>query len=1158
MPSKTIFTNAELDRMIRTPDMAYDDLTLEEEINRWEEGLSMAPDRRRIQQYLKSFDFRTLFIEELGWDNLREAPLAISVDGQTYTLRSLMEKRGFKVYTCSPDAKGQVPGNATMHKIEREVTRHAYEHIIIYIDAAQENQAWQWIKREPSKPSASRLYRLHSNQSGELLSQKLLALAFSIEEEAQLGTTVVAARVRQALDAERVTKKFYDRFQKEHASFLTFIEGISAQADREWYASLMLNRLMFVYFIQKKGLLATSEREQLDGDHDYLSHKLKAMQAQYGSDQFYSFYRYFLLRLFHEGLSSRERSMELDQLLGNVPYLNGGLFDVHVLERDYPDIQIADEAFERIFAFFDEYQWHLDDRPLRNDREINPDVLGYIFEKYINQKQMGAYYTKEDITEYIGKSTIIPYFLEAAEQKCLIAFAPDGPIWALLRDDPDRYIYEAVKKGCDLPLPPEIAVGIHEVSQRTEWNKAALSEYALPTEIWREVVARRTRYEEVRAKLANGEIIAINDLITYNLDMRQFAEDAITYSEGVDLLNAFYESLEQVTVLDPTCGSGAFLFAALNILEPLYEACLDRMQEMVAERDRLDTADAKRRLQRPGSYFPHFRDILAQVARHPNRRYFMLKSIIINNLYGVDIMEEASEICKLRLFLKLVAQIERFEDIEPLPDIDFNIRAGNTLVGFTTQEEVGRAIARDLRSAMTSADAVASIEQKAKEVERDFDNFRKLQTQLQLDSTDMAENKEHIREKLHILRVELDCYLAAEYGIDESNITKKEAYDEKFEQWRQSHQPFHWFVEFYGIMKNGGFDVIIGNPPYVEYSKVRKNYTVQGYQTVICGNLYSLIMERTLKLVIRDGRCGLIVPVSLLCTERMISLQKILFRAGQSWYSSFDTRPSPLFTGVTQRLTIINLYASRSDRQTLFFGGYRRWDEEERDTLQAVTTYTSISSNEFELGYIPKAARDMESSIVKKLRTHALTLSHFEIEPNEHPIYVHRIIRYFIKAIDFVPYFWNESEGQKKSEDYKPFFFKSDVLYAIAATLNSSLFYWFWHVYSDGFHCGYRDVRAFPIGSLQKFQDLPKLQSLGRRLMNELHQSTTRRTVISKSTGRVEYDEFNPRLCLPTIWEIDRILAKYYEFTQEELDFIINYDIKYRMGRGDNEEGDEE
>src|SRR5712692_8929632 len=713
-----------------------------------------------------------------------------------------------------------------------------------------------------------------------------------IEEEAQLGTTVVAARVRQALDAERVTKRFYDRFRKEHASFLTFIEGINAQCDREWYASLMLNRLMFVYFIQKKGLLATSGREQLDGDPDYLSHKLNIMQARYGSDQFYSFYRYFLLRLFREGLSTRDRSLELDQLLGNVPYLNGGLFDVHGLERDYPDIKIADEAFERIFAFFDEYQWHLDDRPLRNDREINPDVLGYIFEKYINQKQMGAYYTKEDITEYIGKNTIIPSLLEAAEQKCLIAFALDGPTWALLRDDPDRYIYEAVKKGHDLPLPPDIAVGIDDVSQRTEWNKAAPPEYALPTEIWREVVARRARYEEVRAKLANGEIAAINDLITYNLDIRQFAEDAITYSEGVDLLNAFYESLEHATILDPTCGSGAFLFAALTILEPLYEACLDRMQEMVAERDRLDALDPKHRSQRPGSYIPHFRDVLAQAARHPNRRYFILKSIIINNLYGVDIMEEASEICKLRLFLKLVAQIERFADIEPLPDIDFNIRAGNTLVGFATYAEAERAIT----SKLDFDNAMERIEQKAQEVERAFHDFRAMQTAINVDPELIAEKKQQVRFQLSALNDELDRYLASEYGIDRSNIKDMQAYAREFAGWKQSHQPFHWFVEFYGIMQKGGFDVIIGNPPWKEYSSVRKIYTLRNYVTEGSGNLHGMCTERALSLRSFKGCMSYIVQLPLVGSSRMSSVRALLRNQSSSLYIiPFDDRPGKLF-----------------------------------------------------------------------------------------------------------------------------------------------------------------------------------------------------------------------------------------------------------------------
>src|SRR5262249_22479321 len=155
-------------------------------------------------------------------------------------------------------------------------------------------------------------------------------------------------------DVERVTKRFYDRFQKEHAAFLKFIAGITESADREWYASVMLNRLMFVYFVQRKGFL--------DGDHDYLRNRLSRTRAEHGKDKFYSFYRYFLLRLLHEGLGGKARTQELEKLVGRIPYLNGGLFDVHELEKSDrygKAIQIPDKAFEHIFDYFDQYQWHL-------------------------------------------------------------------------------------------------------------------------------------------------------------------------------------------------------------------------------------------------------------------------------------------------------------------------------------------------------------------------------------------------------------------------------------------------------------------------------------------------------------------------------------------------------------------------------------------------------------------------------------------------------------------------------------------------------------------------------------------------------------------------------------------------------------------------------
>src|SRR4030088_1429422 len=165
-------------------------------------------------------------------------------------------------------------------------------------------------------------------------------------------------RGRKAFDIGCVTTRFYERFQQEYAIFIDFIQGISAQIDREWYGSLMLNRLMFIYFIQKKGFL--------DGNVNYLLDKLRMMQEKQGKDVFLPFYRYFLLRLFQEPLPMQKQvgASEMEELLGDIPYLNGGLLEVHELEHDNENIWIADEAFERIFTFFDSYQWQMNEQPL--------------------------------------------------------------------------------------------------------------------------------------------------------------------------------------------------------------------------------------------------------------------------------------------------------------------------------------------------------------------------------------------------------------------------------------------------------------------------------------------------------------------------------------------------------------------------------------------------------------------------------------------------------------------------------------------------------------------------------------------------------------------------------------------------------------------------
>jgi hypothetical protein len=362
-----------------------------------------------VRHLLKSFDFRPLFIEELGWDH-HDARLEIFLDGRTIGLEALAQKRGMVTYLCPTFPDEKLPNHAMRRKIEKQVSKTAHEHLIIFIDEDKTTQVWQWVRREPGKPLACREHTFYKNQPGDALIQKLQAIGFSLEEEENLTLSDVTRRAKTGFDVEKVTKRFYDQFKKEHTAFLKFVTGITDKTDHEWYASVMLNRLMFVYFIQRKGFL--------DGDPEYLRNRLVRMQREHGQDKFYSFYRYFLLRLFHEGLGGKIRTPELEDLLGKIPYFDGGFFEKHQVEQRYNEIQIPDEAFERIFDYFDRYQWHLDERPLRADNEINPDVLGYIFEKYINQKQMGAYYTKEDITEYISKNTVLPFLFDAARSKC--------------------------------------------------------------------------------------------------------------------------------------------------------------------------------------------------------------------------------------------------------------------------------------------------------------------------------------------------------------------------------------------------------------------------------------------------------------------------------------------------------------------------------------------------------------------------------------------------------------------------------------------------------------------------------------------------------------------------------------------------------------------
>jgi hypothetical protein len=736
------------------------------------------------------------------------------------------------------------------------------------------------------------------------------------------------------------------------------------------------------------------------------------------------------------------------------------------------------------------------------------------------------------------------------------------------------------KNGALVPetaLPDFVQTGMKDPKARmfekrynlgeADFSTATGERGTLPTETWREYVDRRQRCLAIREKLAAGEIRSVDDFVTLNLDIGQFMLDAISSTDSPDLVRAIWQAIvghvpregtnekfrHGITILDPTCGSGAFLFAALNVLKPIYQACIDRMESFIDGGQKLGKRIAA-----------DFGKVLEEINAHPSPTYYIYKNIILHNLFGVDIMAEAVEICKLRLFLKLVSQVEDADKLEPLPDIDFNIRAGNTLVGYATEAQFDAAnnLASDQRHRMEIKACIADMADS-------FDFFRRQQTNHDQNSPTAAEKKV-LRDKLEELSLELDRYLARDYGIDlprhceeRSDVAIHKAVplseapgqterpsglpqacgprnDDKFEAWRTSHQPFHWFAEFYGVMREGGFDVVIGNPPYVELSKVNSYRTIN-LELTITGNLFSVCFGRFVRLM-NSTRLGVIVPISAISTPRMTPMMALMEEELKNiWISNFAVRPGKLFTGVDMNLTIIIGHRSLNKQSNnLYSTRYNRWNESSRKDLFSSLSYVQS----LRLGSahaIFKIGTVVEWLIIQKVLSERVLSYNLPVNTiHGTTIYYHSGGRYFRKCLQ-----------KKLSNEYKELRVYKKSEKNVIALISSSLYYWYWLIESDCFHVTKTDILEFPVNS-SVFLD-NELIGLGDSLLIDLEKNAivkTRRREKGNITKEVNYYVGKSKYLLD---KIDLSLAEHYALTDEETDFIINYDIKYRMGGTDDE-----
>jgi hypothetical protein len=321
------------------------------------------------------------------------------------------------------------------------------------------------------------------------------------------------------------------------------------------------------------------------------------------------------------------------------------------------------------------------------------------------------------------------------------------------------------------------------------------------------------------------------------------------------------------------------------------------------------------------------------------------------------------------------------------------------------------------------------------------------------------------------------------------------------------------------------YDIIIGNPPYIEDNKFKKVIDIK------YGNLYANVIHKSIDILKDDGILGFIIPISYVSTPRMKKIRQFMERKTKiQVVLNYADRPDALFVSVHQKVSI--LYAIKGkEKNKLYTSGYKYWYKSERNRLFEDNNVFNcdIIPDEF----YPKIGSELEYNIFNKIYTDSPdNLYDLSIRNSDKSIYLNMRACYWIKAFTFNP----------GSNEYKAFGFKEDLYYFSMCLLNSSLFFWYWTVVSDCWHITAKELKHFYLPkSINKLNIYKKLsEKLEKKLEKTKHYIGTK---------QVEY-EYKHRLCKDVIDQIDDNIAEVYKITSNEVNYIKNYAIKYREGRG--------
>ncbi len=322
------------------------------------------------------------------------------------------------------------------------------------------------------------------------------------------------------------------------------------------------------------------------------------------------------------------------------------------------------------------------------------------------------------------------------------------------------------------------------------------------------------------------------------------------------------ELLNSIKICDPAVGSGHFLVSALNVMLSIYDELnlFDEEFYLEVQNDEILITGRK------GEFIEYKRPTTPKDKAHliQQELFYTKKDIIENNLFGVDINPNSCEITKLRLWIELLKHSfyqsfddENYHDLKTLPNIDINIKCGNSLVSYfetgkslnhypNIKERMGKykRIVKDYKEGFYTDKSY--INQEIKNLKISFKNFcfaDKFKKEMKSFNDKCEKYSKKYGNFLAVDDENLKFFVSANltlFDFDEKEATKefvnlKKEYDNIFNL--ESNHPFEWRFEFPEILDDDGnfkgFDLIIGNPPYIRQEELKelkphlaKNYKV--------------------------------------------------------------------------------------------------------------------------------------------------------------------------------------------------------------------------------------------------------------------------------------------------------------------------------------------